>query len=1141
MTNPLTLRVDTVLLSRRLASGLSLVSPAATPSLSALGTEAQAVEDCELFLTEHLSRVSPEEVARHAVAPEAALREVRVLLPREDLPRRVRVKVPMTVHCLVVPDPKGLWVTVIALQHTVYLRADEDFEATVAHEVERLVGARELGADEYLQLLPPRGMALRPSSLEVERTERLPPGKVASLRRSLKERQRTREATEILASVARPLHLDRSQREPPLTGRDHALRQLAGLLDGRQRFSALVTGPSLSGRSALIAQWFAQRLGRDPKARLYLTNGAQLIAGMSGLGEWEERLKRVMEAAEFLDATLWFDNLGELFADGGGSAVDIPSALKPWIEDGRVRVVGELRDDLVDLAERRNGAFLNSFARVKLDAFSAAQTEDALKVRMAWERERPNSRRALLSDAGVATVIDLAERYLPYQSFPGKAFRLFEELRALHETRETQSEAAGASRVTLGPDDVHEGFSMQSGIPAFLLKERSALDLDAVCATLASRVIGQRDAVRRVGEVVCVVKARLQPVGRPLAVLLFVGPTGVGKTELARALAALLFGHEDRLLRFDMSEFTDAEAVDRLIRGTQGAEGLLTRKVREQPFAVLLLDEVEKAHPAVFDLLLQVLGEGRLTDGKGRTAWFHNTIVIMTSNLGVSTLREPVGFGAQGGADAAGHFVREVERSFRPEFVNRLDRVIAFSPLSHDEIRAVTRIAIERIARRRGLVAKGTSLTVSDAAIHALAAEGHSPRYGARALRRHLEDALVVPIARGMNEHRDPRQSLAAITVSLAHEAQAASVAGQIERAFDTPSLAIRALYTTGAERRRRDATLRAISRVRRGVDAAFKLGRVEALREELEYIETQLSQPTDESDRRTSIEIAQLQSRHHHLAGVYAQLVQPRDEINEIEDLAMVATFEGAPTEGLDGEERPIEQRFRRALVWALLAAETRRHAVTFLVTDLGPTPAWQHWLVPLIAAAEGRQWRVAVHFDGDASGDDPTWPAARRWGPPREGATRIAALEDPRRDPGSVLVTVEGPEAGLLLAPQAGRHTVKPVGGGTCEYFVEMLGMTSALSDAMWAHRVMLPPVPKALEALRRSPISLQISEREVDAPSWSEALPLPRDGALFGLLEELTLRVLLPYERDPNLDRDALFAGPLDLAFATAGDAP
>jgi len=1144
--NPLTLRLDSLLLSRRLASGTCLVSPVATARFVAHGTEWQASEDLRLFLTELLSRVSPEEVARHALPEGVELTSVRVTLPRDELPRRVRVKVPIQVYCVVVPDGLDRWVHVIALDHTIHLRRDESLDLAVAHEVERLVGALELDPEAWLRLLPPRSVALLPARIEVERTERLPPGRVTSLRKLWQQQRRTRDAEVLLNSVARPLHHHIVRKAPPLTARGTELRQLSAILEGKTRLSVLLQGPALAGRSALVLQWFRERLRREPTARLYATSAAQLIAGMSGLGAWEERLRRVMEAAEHLDAVLWFDAMGDLFADRASGQVDLPAALKPYLEDGRVRVVGELRTDLLDLAERRNGAFLACMSRLTVEPFDAPRTAEALRAHLAFEHAQRDQERPTLRDDAVDALVDLAERYLPYQSFPGKAFKLYETLRTQFAQGPTAgsdvADTEGTAPRVLGPDAVYEGFSLQSGIPAFLLRTRSPLERSDVIARLATRVVGQSDAVARVAEVVMVVKAQLQPQGRPLAVLLFVGPTGVGKTELARSLAALLFGSETRLVRFDMSEFNDPEAADRLLRGTDGSEGLLTRRVREQPFCVLLLDEVEKAHPAVFDLLLQVLGEGRLTDGRGRTAFFHNAIVIMTSNLGVASHRDAAGFSAA--ADVGRHYVREVERTFRPEFVNRLDRVVAFGTLRPEEVRQVAAMAVGRIASRRRIARDGASLTVSPAALDRLASDGYSARYGARALRRHLEDHLVSPIAQALSALAAERGNLLHLDVTLADETPVPPSGARVSRGFPVGALRGVAHFAAASDLGRSEAAVERLSGARRRVDACMALPRVEALREQLEYLQTQLDYGTDapvtDEDRRTAAERGALQTEYHRLDGVWQGLQGAREEINLLEDIGLLATLEGAPASELLSDAERALARFDRVLCQALLVQERRRDAATLRVTDLDGSAGLHRWVVPLVESAGARGWEVAIHFDGAAVAVDGVWPTGHRWGPANDLEEACELLMQRERDPASVLVRVRGPWAGVLLALEQGPHR-HMVDGVEARFDVRFLGMCWDLPEPAWDHKAIVPEGPQALEKKGREPLVRLVTSssegRKVKVRKWPPS-PEP-DAGYFDGLEGYALRELMPFETDEDdRDRDELFVGPLDLGFATAG---
>jgi ATP-dependent Clp protease ATP-binding subunit ClpA len=283
--------------------------------------------------------------------------------------------------------------------------------------------------------------------------------------------------------------------------------------------------------------------------------------------------------------------------------------------------------------------------------------------------------------------------------------------------------------------------------------------------------------VNLITDLLASVKAGLMRPNRPIASLLFIGPTGVGKTEMAKAVAEFLFGSKDRLTRFDMSEFADPVAVRRLIGGAFGSEGLLTAKVREQPFSVLLLDEVEKADGSFFDLLLQALGEARLTDAGGRLADFRNTVVILTSNLGAESYRRgSAGFvgSSVGRAESQEHFAKAVEQFLRPEMFNRLDRIVPFAPLGTEVIRRIADREWQKVLHRDGVRFRELALTADSALLDHLAAVGFDPRYGARPLKRAMERELLAPLARQMNRHAG--DTPLSVEVGVAHGAPSVNV-----------------------------------------------------------------------------------------------------------------------------------------------------------------------------------------------------------------------------------------------------------------------------------------------------------------------------------------------------------------------------
>ena len=724
------LDLETHALVGELASGDVLVALAASPDLASVGDEDEGLLAARLYLSETLSRVAPDEIVRFDLPRDTALHQTTVLVPREDLARRWAITTPISVTSLVLPDPpdaRGLrhrWVMLLRPRHTFYVPADEDLDEAVAHEVKRLCAAREITPEQYLELLPLRRERLAPVRVTFERGMSSAQARAADGKKRLGVLEAKKAAFAVLESVAT---LVRPGSPRPFPLRDAERELLGRLLGGVDRASVLLVGPERVGKSGLFAAWHERERAEGGTRPVFATSGARLIAGMSGFGQWQERVRRVMEAAHTLDAILYFDDFADLFAERPGGAIDVPGAMRPWIEDGRVRVVGEIRDTILDRIEARNAALFACFGRVRLEPLDAAAAKSVVVAVLEHDKK---SHVALPApgDAALDALIELAERYLPYESFPGKAVRLMSELRAA--VAASVGSRASEPDFSIGATDVHAWFSARTGVPTFLLTDAERLDVDDTVRALGRRLVGQEEAVRRVAELVSVVKAGLSPAGKPLATLLFVGPTGVGKTELARALAELLFGDEGRLARFDMSEYADAHAADRLFRGLDGGEGLLTRRVREEPFSVVLLDEIEKAHHGVFDLLLQVCGEGRLTDGVGRTAFFHNAFVILTSNLGATDARPVAGFGGAAHEPAA-HYIRVVDETFRPELVNRIDRIIAFRSLDAAEARAVTRMVTSRAAKRRGLVERDIDLDVSDEALDLLAREGASATYGA--------------------------------------------------------------------------------------------------------------------------------------------------------------------------------------------------------------------------------------------------------------------------------------------------------------------------------------------------------------------------------------------------------------------------
>ena len=483
---------------------------------------------------------------------------------------------------------------------------------------------------------------------------------------------------------------------------------------------------------------------------IWSTSGAQLIAGQSDFGQWQERCRDLCREASKTKAVLHLGNLVELMEVGqhSANAQSIASFLRPWIARGELLAIAECTPEQLSVIERRDPHIAGAFLHVRVP-------EPAPEVtRLILEQVFLHLARKDSDHARSAPALDwlhrLHRRYATYSANPGRPVRFLTAL---------ATEQPVKQKTLLTVEMVTAAFMRETGLPEVLLKDDLPLDLDATRQWFTQRVIGQPEAVEAVLDLLVTVKARLNRPKQPLASFLFVGPTGTGKTELAKSLAEFLFGSANRLARFDLSEFSDAASVQRLIGGAGQAEGLLTSRVREQPFSVLLLDEFEKADPAFFDLLLQILGDGRLTDGAGRVADFCNTVVIMTSNLGARDFqRGTVGFPGAVESDDSGHFDEAARQFLRPEIYNRIGAILRFRALSRDLMLRVTRRHLDLLRQRDGIRLRDVDLRLGPGVEEHLADRGHDPKYGARPLKRVLERELMVPLAEALNDvrHRQP-------------------------------------------------------------------------------------------------------------------------------------------------------------------------------------------------------------------------------------------------------------------------------------------------------------------------------------------------------------------------------------------------
>lgn len=506
----------------------------------------------------------------------------------------------------------------------------------------------------------------------------------------------------------------------------------------REGTSLLLVGEAGIGKSAILAsavrRWHSQSraAGRDPKPA-WRTTPDRLIAGARYLGEWQAQCEEVIAELTLSGHLLWITDLLRLFQVGGDGPQDsVASFILPSIVRGDIQLIGEVSPAQLDVARRLLPAFV---AQMHLSTVPPLEAHQIHTIGAQFAEYCQRNRAIGIDTAARQTALRLCRRFQRQRALPGALLELLG--RCVAEAQQTGAAAVDEERVL-------DSFRRQSGMAAILLRDDIPLDLERIRADLAARLIGQADAIATLARVIAVFKAGMDAPDRPIATLLFAGPTGVGKTQAAKLLAEFFYGQGQVLnpmIRLDMSEFQHPAQIDRLI-GSGAHPGKLVREIRERPFGMVLLDEIEKAHPAFFDILLNLLDEGRLVDDLGQVTDFRNAIVIMTSNLGSGG--RSVGFVDDGGRD----HLAAVREFFRPEFFNRIDEVIAFRPLGHEAIRQITRLELEALSRRQGIAERGIRLEFADELIDALGRIGFDPQLGARPLQRAIEDRVMTALAR---------------------------------------------------------------------------------------------------------------------------------------------------------------------------------------------------------------------------------------------------------------------------------------------------------------------------------------------------------------------------------------------------------
>lgn len=633
---------------------------------------------------------------------------------------------------------------------------------------------------------------------------------------SAKPAQSNSQGTPTLDGLARDLtKLAREKRLDPVVGRDSEVRRVVQILSRRTKNNPVLVGEPGVGKTAIV-EGLAQRIisGDVPEdmrgKRLMMLDMGALVAGTKYRGEFEDRLKKVIdEIYHDGQIILFIDELHTLIGAGGAEgAIDASNILKPALARGELQTIGATTLDEYQKYIEKDSALERRFARVQVEEPTPEEAEEILKgLRPRYEEHHGVE----ITDEALHAAVSLSVRYINSRQLPDKAIDLMDESSAkvrldstdevseLTELEEevqelvTEKEKAiqnqdfeSAARLRLREkqlaevleqakikaakqengyldqvtdEDVAAVVSQWTGVPLQQLEKKESqrlLDLENV---MHKRVVGQEDAVKAISRAIRRARSGLKDPNRPIGSFMFLGPTGVGKTELAKALAEAMFGSEEALIRVDMSEYMEKYSTSRLIGSPPGYVGYeeggqLTEKIRQKPYSVILLDEVEKAHPDVFNILLQVLDDGHLTDSKGRKVDFRNTILIMTSNIGATEIREEKNVGFNVKDITKDHqamekrILEELKKAFRPEFLNRIDETVVFKTLDQEQIHEIVKIMSRSILDR--MKEHEIQVKITPAAYDVIGKVGFDPEYGARPIRRALQKEIEDRLAEAL-------------------------------------------------------------------------------------------------------------------------------------------------------------------------------------------------------------------------------------------------------------------------------------------------------------------------------------------------------------------------------------------------------
>ena len=617
----------------------------------------------------------------------------------------------------------------------------------------------------------------------------------------------------------------------PVVGRDREIERLAQILTRRKKNNPILIGEPGVGKSAIV-EGLSQRIVKRKVSRMLFgkrilaLDMAAVVAGTKYRGQFEERLRSIIqELKKNPDIILFIDEVHTII--GAGSApgsMDAANMLKPALSRGEVQCIGATTVDEYRKSIEKDGALERRFQKILVEPTTADETLQILENIKDRYEEHHN---VTYTDDALKACVTLAQRYITDRSFPDKAIDVMDEAgsrthlsnlsvpkeiedkeRQIDFTREGKNDAVNrqdfelaarfrdqekvlegeleqmrkdwekslkSHRETVDEENIATVVSMMSGVPVQKIAREEGERLKGLAPALKSKVVAQDSAIDLLSKAIRRSRVGLKNPNKPIGSFLFLGPTGVGKTLLAKELAEQMFGTSDALIRVDMSEFMEKFAVSRLVGAPPGYVGYedggqLTEKVRRKPYSIILLDEIEKAHQDVFNILLQVMDEGRLTDSESRTVDFRNTIIIMTSNLGSRQIQEygrGIGFGTtDAGTDLARQDIirKALNKSFAPEFINRIDEIITFNQLDHEAVGQIVGIELSQLMKR--MEGMGYTLSVTDSAREFLADKGYSREYGARPLKRAIQTYVEDKLAEVMIDGECPAGSLLTVDVN---------------------------------------------------------------------------------------------------------------------------------------------------------------------------------------------------------------------------------------------------------------------------------------------------------------------------------------------------------------------------------------